>query len=93
MFGPDIHHRKRRRDGGHGRANCIVLCRTCHHWTHAHPAEARSLGLIVSAHHTDPSTVPLQTFGGWVTLTDDGDELFDNSNNNHERPTNESDQT
>ena len=47
------HHRQRRREGDHSPANLVLLCGSgttgCHGWVHAHPAEARSLGLIVSA--------------------------------------------
>jgi len=73
----DVHHRKRRRDGGHAIANLVDLCRACHRWAHDHPAEARDLGLIVSA-FADPAEAPLlvlhrATGERWpALLTDDG---------------------
>lgn len=52
----DVHHRQRRRDGGHAIVNLLDLCRACHAHAHAHPAEARELGLIVSVYE-DPAVV------------------------------------
>lgn len=54
----DVHHRKRRRDGGHAIANLLDLCRPCHSWAHSHPDEARALGVIVSA-YDDPAEAPV----------------------------------
>lgn len=54
----DVHHRQRRREGGHAITNLLHLCRPCHAWAHAHPAEARAAGLIVSV-YGDPATVPV----------------------------------
>lgn len=45
------HHRQLRRHGDHSPANLILLCGSgttgCHGWVHAHPAQARQLGLMV----------------------------------------------
>ena len=70
--GTDVHHRRRRREGGHGVANLILLCRTCHSWAHGHPARARDLGLIVSVYGPEPTDIPIQAWNGWMNLTDDG---------------------
>lgn len=70
--GSDIHHRKRRRDGGHSRPNCILLCRVCHQEAHANPAWARERGLIVSAFTDDIAGQPVHTYAGWVRLESDG---------------------
>lgn len=71
--GVEIHHRQRRRAGGHGLANMVLLCSVCHHqWAHANPAAAREAGFIVSAYTEDPSTVPMRTFSGTRMLHDDG---------------------
>lgn len=41
----DAHHRVPRSAGGpHEIANLVALCRLCHGWVHAHPAEAREEG-------------------------------------------------
>lgn len=71
MAGTDWHHRKRRREGGHGPGNGATLCGLDHRWVHANPLEARDLGFIV---HTadDYLTIPIKTFMGWVLLDDDG---------------------
>ena len=42
------HHRRRRSQGGNDTpANLVAICGPCHDWTHANPARARELGLIV----------------------------------------------
>ncbi len=67
------HHRQRRQIGGDRLSNLVALHTSCHEWTHAHPEEARELGLIVSSHAPDPELVPLSTVDGkLVTLHDDG---------------------
>lgn len=53
------HHRKRRRDGGHGLGNLLDACPPCHRFAHAEPAYARYRGWIVSAFEVDPSSVPV----------------------------------
>lgn len=74
--GGSIHHRKRRKDGGHGLANLIVLCgdgvRGCHGWVTTHPAEAREDGLIVPTWE-NPLEVPLMYRGHLCLLTDEGE--------------------
>lgn len=72
----DQHHRKRRRDGGHGLANVVDACRPCHTHAHAHPRQARDMGWIVSAFEVDPAMVPIRRIGGpgeqLTYLHDDG---------------------
>ena len=55
----DIHHRMRRREGGHGVQNLIGLCRGCHNWVHAHPTVATAEGYIVRTHVQDIPGAPL----------------------------------
>jgi hypothetical protein len=55
------HHRRSRsvRDlHQHCPCNGVLLCSSCHRWVHAHPFEARGLGLIVSRHVAEPWSVP-----------------------------------
>lgn len=54
----DVHHRKRRRDGGHAITNLLDLCRPCHSAAHRSPAVARPAGIIVSVYE-DPAEVPV----------------------------------
>lgn len=68
----DLHHRQRRRDGGHSYENLIGLCRTDHNWVHANPARAKELGYIVAPGITEVTDVPVKTFAGWVWLGEDG---------------------
>ncbi|AWN03223.1 HNH endonuclease [Microbacterium phage Appa] len=69
------HHRQRRRGGDHSPANLILLCGSgttgCHGWAHSHPADARAVGLIVSA-WGKPVDVPVLTYAGWVLLDPEG---------------------
>jgi hypothetical protein len=57
------HHRQRRQVGGHTYGNVILLCGSgttgCHGYVHAHPADARAHGWIVSTAVADVSAVPL----------------------------------
>lgn len=42
------HHRRLTAQGGNDTAeNLLAVCHRCHNWIHAHPGEARELGLIV----------------------------------------------
>jgi hypothetical protein len=77
MRGTEIQHRKRRREGGHGMANLIRVCSTCHHKRiHANPAWAKENGYTVSS-YANPEDVPLLRFdGAWMRLTDDGRMTF-----------------
>lgn len=44
----DVHHKAGRRGDAYlDETTWLAVCRTCHDWIHAHPAEARKLGLIV----------------------------------------------
>lgn len=58
------HHRRSRRvvdAHQHCPCNGVWLCGTCHQWAHAHPADARAAGWIVSAWVDEPTTVPVHT--------------------------------
>lgn len=69
--GVHVHHRKRRRDGGHTLDNLVVLHPTCHvvapEAVHQRPAWARELGLIVRA-SADPASTPLTLPDGRTVL-------------------------
>lgn len=67
-----IHHRQRRREGGHGYWNLIALCGTCHAYIHANPNEAREKGFIVSVSEQEPEKVPVFSYSGPVVLNSDG---------------------
>ena len=69
----EIHHRQRRREGGHGYANLVGLCGTDHRWAHANPVRARELGYIISVHEKNPESVPIKSFMGWVRFTKEGE--------------------
>lgn len=68
----ELHHRRRRRDGGHGTENCVAACLGCHQWFHSHPADARDCGWIVSAYDDNPAETPMKCWYGWVLLDSDG---------------------
>jgi|SRR6478735_2562965 len=78
--GGNFHHRRSRsvRDAlTHSPGNAVILCGSgttlCHGWVHAHPAEARGSGWIVSRFIADPATEPVWTIRhGWVLLDHDG---------------------
>jgi hypothetical protein len=73
MNGTDLHHRQRRRTGGHGVENLIRLCRTDHDTVHANPEESRRNGWIVSAHgDARPAEIPIKTYMGLIMLNTDG---------------------
>lgn len=76
----DLHHRQRRREGGHGVHNLVGLCRTDHAWVHANPAQAQVDGYIVGVHETDVESAPIKTFVGWVRFTKDGGTVFVDDN-------------
>lgn len=71
-----LHHRMRRREGGHAYENLVGLCHTDHGWAHKHPGAAQEAGYIIPPHVADISAVPIRTFMGWVTFTKDGDTEF-----------------
>jgi len=75
--GYSCHHRQTRAVGPDTLDNRIMLCGSgttgCHGWVHAHPAEAREHGWIVSRYVSDPAEVPvLHWQRGLVYLTTDG---------------------
>ena len=68
----DKHHRKLRRHGDHAPANLVDLCRTCHNWVHAHPAEALLAGFMCPSWE-NPRLQPVKhAWLGRVLLVDDG---------------------
>lgn len=69
----ELHHRQRRREGGHGYDVLVGLCSTDHKWAHANPAAAKARGYIVPVHIEDVSSIPILTFMGWMLFTKDGD--------------------
>ena len=69
----DVHHRMRRREGGHRLSGLVALCRTHHAEVHANPTLGRAWGLIVPTWGdtlTTPIWSPLR--GAWVLYDDDG---------------------
>jgi 5-methylcytosine-specific restriction endonuclease McrA len=71
--GREIHHRMRRREGGHALSVCILLCSACHRWAHANPVHARAGGFIIPTWSQQPATdIPVAAFYGTVTLDDEG---------------------
>lgn len=71
-----LHHRKRRREGGHGYENLVALCNTCHTFVHANPVVAIEQGYIVPIHVEDIAAVPVKSFMGWVLFDSDGGIAF-----------------
>ena len=69
--GYQIHHRQRRREGGHAVGNLVGLCRTCHDRVHRHPDKAKMDGYIVHI-EDDPLVIPIVTFMGPVLFDNDG---------------------
>jgi hypothetical protein len=71
-------HRKHRKAGGRPAgddarlSNAWAGCRSCHDWTHARPAEANDLGLLLEEWQ-DPAVEPMAyQNAGLVVLDDDG---------------------
>lgn len=64
----------RRREGGHGKANIVYLCRTDHRWVHANPMLAAERGYIIPTHVpvAEICNQHIRTFMGWVTFDDVG---------------------
>lgn len=61
----DVHHRVTKGMGGtkneyiaFGLANLVSLCRECHTWVHANPAEAYRQGFLVHSWE-DPAEIPI----------------------------------
>jgi hypothetical protein len=72
----ELHHRQRRREGGHGYENLVGLCSTCHKWAHANPKRAVEDGYIIPIHIDDIAAVPIKTFMGWLRFEEDGGTVF-----------------
>lgn len=73
--GSEWHHRRSRSvrdEHRHCACNGVWLCHTCHAWVHAHPFDARALGLIVSRHSVPTEKQMEHALFGWVRLTCDG---------------------
>jgi len=78
--GAEHHHRQRRREGGHGFWNLVLLCPTDHKWAHANPEAARENGYIISVHHDNPASAPIRTYAGWALFPEQGGvEWIDNN--------------
>lgn len=61
----DVHHRQVKGMGGtsdprreYGAANLVSLCRACHNYIHAHPAESYEMGWLVHSWQ-DPEDIPV----------------------------------
>ena len=67
-----LHHRMRRREGGHAYENLVGLCGTDHAWAHKYPKAAQEAGYIIPVHVENISAVPVKAYYGWVTLDKDG---------------------
>lgn len=67
-----LHHRMRRREGGHGYENLVGLCGTCHSFVHANPKVSQEHGYIVPTHVDSIGNVPVKSFMGWVLFDDSG---------------------
>jgi hypothetical protein len=82
--GYSCHHRQSRSVGPDTLDNRIMLCGSgtsphCHQYVHAHPAESRDNGWIVSRHlRSDQiSGVPVKHWQlGWVYLTETGEQFL-----------------
>lgn len=73
--GSACHHRRGRAvkdQHQHCSCNLVWLCRTCHDWAHAHPFEARAVGLIVSRYESSPGSVTALAHFGPLRLGCDG---------------------
>lgn len=75
-----LHHRQRRREGGHAVENLVGLCGTDHKWVHANPIRAQEDGYIIPVSETDITSVQIRTFMGWVNFTTDGGLAFADDN-------------
>lgn len=76
----ELHHRQRRREGGHGYDVLVGLCGSDHRWAHKYPLKAKEHGYVVDPHVEDVSTVPIRTIIGWVLFTKDGDTVLIDDN-------------
>lgn len=73
------HRRPRAVKGGHFQhcpCNGLWMCRTCHAFCHANPAEARTFGWFVSSSEDAPYTVPAKAYYGWHLLDCDGNATY-----------------
>lgn len=75
-LGNEIHHRMRRREGGHAYENLVGLCSEDHRWVHKHPKQAAADGFIIPISVDDISAVPIKTFVGWLLFDAEGNTTF-----------------
>lgn len=61
----ELHHRQRRREGGHGYDVVVSTCSACHRFIHANPYRAQWEGFIVPTWVTEVWKVPIRAFDGW----------------------------
>lgn len=74
--GTDAAHRSARSRGGQWVPwNLLWLCRSCHAWTHAHPAESAVAGWRLLRTELDPADVPVWMWSpegtAWWVLTEE----------------------
>lgn len=70
--GIHLHHRMRRREGGHGLWNLVTLCDECHRWVHANVASAKIEGWIIPTYQAEPEQTPLRAYWDWIVLDGEG---------------------
>lgn len=70
--GTELHHRMRRREGGHGLWNIVTLCGSCHRWAHANVAAAREDGFIIPTYTESPEWEPVRAWWSWLRLDEHG---------------------
>lgn len=70
--GQHLHHRMRRREGGHGLWNIVTLCDGCHRWAHANVTDARADGYIIPTYTQAPDLIPLRAYWDWVLADEEG---------------------
>lgn len=63
-----LHHRQRRREGGHEVHNLVGLCQTDHDFVHSQVTKAQMQGYIIPPWVDEPWTVPVKAYYGWVLL-------------------------
>ena len=56
-----IHHRKLRRAKDHSVPNLLLLCKGCHDFIHAHPAQSYANGWLVHSYE-DPTLIEVKSY-------------------------------
>lgn len=75
LNGAHVHHRRSRSirdEHTHCPCNMLYLCFSCHGWAHAHPAEARLKGYILSRWTPHPQTIGVDSYMGTIHTFCDG---------------------